>query len=116
MIKPGNREARKGGNTMIEITESSLYSGVIEIHAVEVGEEGLMNIERCRIREDQRWEMIWVFDTTKKSDYYAIRRYLKAQAVTRSAHTWGEAVQSIEGHILSQQPPAKFRIYSQYDY
>lgn len=102
---------------MIEIISSTLYSNAcIEIVAVKVDEESLMNMERVRIREDQQWEMIWVFDTTRRDDFLAIRRYLKAQSVTKAAHTWGEAVQAIEGHILSQQPPARFRVYSQYDY
>ena len=101
---------------MIEITSAEIYNAVIEIHAVEVGEEGLMNIERNRIREDMEWEMVWIFDTCRKDDLLAIRRFLKGQAVTKSARTWGEAGHAIEGHILTQQPPARFRTYSQYDY
>lgn len=103
---------------MIEITSADLFSEthVIEIRAIFVGQEGLLNIERNRLREDMQWEMVWVFDTTRKDDFYAIRRYLRSQKVTRGSRTWGEAVHAIEGHILSQMPPARFRIYSQYDY
>ena len=100
----------------IEVISTEICSGVVVITAINASEERLQMIERNRIEEDRMQTLTGAFDTTQPREFYACRRWLRAQSVTRGAHTWGEALESIVGRVFGTCPPYKYRVYDSTDF
>lgn len=84
----------------VEIISTSLVNGICTITAIDCSEENLQRIERMR-DDGFEQEVIFIFDTTVKSQCTYICKWLKAQKATIGCKTYGEALHSVCGTVTS---------------
>lgn len=84
----------------VEITHVSLNQGIVTITAIDCSEENLQRMERNR-DDGFETEINFVFDTHCEKDYLYFSSWIRRQKVTRSAKTWGEALNAIQGIITT---------------
>ena len=85
----------------IEVTSTSICSGIVRIYGIDCSEENLQRMERIRDDGTER-EVVFVFDTKNDQKYFEyLSCWLHRQKITKESATYGEALKKIIGIITT---------------